>query len=159
MIMKALFGLAAVATIILVFPALAASDGRYTINTPGSVTDNVTGLIWQQCYVSDKHWDAALAYCEDLYWAGFNDWRLPNIKELESLVDKTRSEPAINTDYFEVPFDDNYGIIGGYFWSSSSRAQNPTSAWGVDFGYGYVSNFGKSASYYYIYARCVRGGL
>ena len=59
-------------------------------NGDGTVTDNRTGLIWQQGEPGAMTWNSALTYCEGLSLAGSTDWRLPNIKELESLVDETR---------------------------------------------------------------------
>ena len=72
----------------------------YTDNGNGTVTDNVTGLMWEQKTADgssrDKDtthtWKDALAYCEDLILGGFSDWRLPNPKELERIVDLERQQ-------------------------------------------------------------------
>ena len=72
--------------------------GRFVDNTDGTVTDTVTGLMWTQDIVDasgdgvgnhddNVNWCAALNACEDLDFAGNDDWRLPNIRELESLLD------------------------------------------------------------------------
>ena len=122
-------------------------------NGDGTVTDHATGLMWQQTDSgSGMDWEAALAYAESATTAGYDDWRLPNVKELQSIVDYTRSPsasdaadlgPAIDTDYFEITelpsgmtaYDSDYG----YFWSSTSAyfggdSQEYYYAWYVAFG-------------------------
>jgi hypothetical protein len=65
---------------------------RFRDNRNGTVTDEATGLTWQQADSGKgMDWAAALAYAEGLVLAGRDDWRLPNAKELQSLVDYTRS--------------------------------------------------------------------
>jgi len=122
----------------------------FTDHGDGTVMDNGTGLMWQQ-EVDDlwrKDWEAALAYCESLDLAGHTDWRLPDVKELRSLVDNTRHDPAIDTTYFP---DAN----SSYYWTSSTYTQSPSYAWRVLFIDGYIShhNFDKTTS---DYVRCVR---
>lgn len=64
----------------------------------GTITDTVTGRMWQKGYsmigfpVSD--WEKHLSYCENLELAGYDDWRLPNIRELETILDDTQYEPT-----------------------------------------------------------------
>lgn len=130
----------------------AATLPRFTDNGNGTVTDIRTGLMWQQATGSNgaaMTWKAALAYCENLSLAGYTDWRLPNIRELASLADLSRYNPAINTGYFPDTKSDNY-------WSSSTYANYTGYAWGVYFSYGYGYNDLKS--YYSYYVRAVRGG-
>jgi len=67
----------------------------YTDNGDGTVTDTSTDLMWQQVSSSSKTWKEALVYCEGLNLGGHTDWRLPNIKELQSLVDYSLRESAI----------------------------------------------------------------
>jgi len=76
------------------------SAGGYTDNGDGTITDISTGLMWQKTSSSGKTWEGALAYCEGLNLGSNTDWRLPTIKELRSLVDYSRYNPAINTTYF-----------------------------------------------------------
>ena len=81
-------------------------------NGDGTITDNATGLMWQQADSGNgMDWEDALAYAESATLAGYDDWRLPNIKELQSIVDYTHSPsagdaanlgPAIDTDYFQI---------------------------------------------------------
>ena len=119
----------------------------YTDNGDGTVTDNVTGLMWQQVVPSATYtWANAVAYCPTLALAGHSSWRLPSRIELESIVDFGQSSPSINGTYFpSTPKD--------WFWASSPVAGSPSYAWGVYFfngsaSYGVVSGAG--------YVRCVR---
>ena len=116
-------------------------------NGDGTVTDMVTGLMWQQLTVGKMNWEDAIAYCENLILAGYDDWRLPNLKELTFIVDYTRHDPSINRTYFPntMPF---------VYWSSSPYAGHSYHAWLVNFYYGGVYN-GAKAGHYYV--RCVRG--
>ncbi len=109
------------------------------------VTDLVTGLIWQKEHVTDKSWEEALAYCQELNYANETDWRLPNVNELASLVNIEVSYPS--SDFPDMP--------SNWFWSSSSHASNAGSAWLVNFLNGFVSNYLKTNNYD---ARCVCAG-
>ncbi|MBN2362299.1 MAG: DUF1566 domain-containing protein [Deltaproteobacteria bacterium] len=126
------------------------------------VADAVTRLIWQGCTAGQtgatcqtgsgeiKTWQQALAYCEGLTWGGSSDWRLPDTKELASLVDDTRVEPSIDVTAFPATPE-------SWFWSSSSYAKNCSAAWSVEFQKGSVIYFfGKILTEY---VRCVRTGL
>ena len=122
-----------------------ATSSDFTTSSDGkTVTDNRTGLMWQKEYVS-KTWQQALKYCEDLSYAGYTDWRLPNKNELASLVNYEKSGSPYS--YFpDVPSNE--------FWSSSTRVSSTGyAAWSVDFNYGSVGNYTKTSS---IYVRCVR---
>ena len=110
--------------------------GRFVDNGDGTVTDNCTGLMWQKDTVdlngdgmidiSDAFtWQEALKYCESLSFAGHDDWRLPNVRELQSSVDYGRFNPTI---------DPVFGRLGhGRYWSSSSGLGFPDNAWYVSF--------------------------
>jgi hypothetical protein len=117
-------------------------------NGDGTVSDNRTGLIWQQGEPGAMTWGSAVTYCEGLSLAGSTDWRLPNIKELESLVDEARSDPPIDTTKFP-------GAVVARYWSSTTIAASPQQAWDVAFGIGYSEPQLKSSSYNF---RCVRSG-
>ena len=71
----------------------------------GVVKDDIYKLMWQDGDLSPHEMthDEAVHYCENLNSAGFNDWRLPTIKELLSITDDTRFEPAINKAFKNVP--------------------------------------------------------
>jgi hypothetical protein len=145
------------------------TDPRFTDNEDGTVTDNVTGLIWLKdadCAGTSVNWATALSYANALYDGctscfgttgdcGLDDdsiagdWRLPNIHELHSLVDLTQSYPALPPDY---PFS---GVRSDYYWSSTTDASYADCAWGVILLGGYV-NEGSKACTTYVWP--VRGG-
>ena len=77
---------------------------NFVDNQDGTVTDTTTGLMWQKGYqLPVTYWNDNLRYCEDLELAGHMDWRLPNIRELETLVDDTRYDPSINPIFGSYP--------------------------------------------------------
>lgn len=134
----------------LMFVFSSVSWADFVDNENGTVTDTVTGLMWQQGYSGKRSWQEALAYCEGCTEAGYADWRLPNIRELESIVDWTEYEPAIDTVFDCRSFS---------YWSSSTNADNPNYAWSVGFWHGDVSNVtDKDVDQFDSYVRCVRGG-
>ncbi len=117
--------------------------------------DNATGLMWASngsgagCYSGGtRTWVQAVDWAEGLTFAGYSDWRLPNRRELESIVDSGRYDPAINPAYFP-------NTRGGYCWSGSTYAGDAALAWLVNFFYGYVFGGSKADAYY---VRAVRGG-
>lgn len=138
------------ALICVLLPGVSAA-GSQTDNGNGTVTDSGTLLTWQQGETYSMTWESALSYCEGLSLAGQTDWRLPNIKELSSLVDDSKtSDPAINITLFP-------DIVSSFYWSSTTTAHNTSIALGVNYfiiGYG-NDEFSKTNLYY---ARCVRGG-
>ena len=76
------------------------ATNSFADNGDGTVTDTATGLMWQQADDGvARDWGEALAYAEDLTLAGHGDWRLPNAKELQSIVDYSRS-PGASTTWF-----------------------------------------------------------
>ena len=91
----------------------------YTDNMDGTVTDNVTGLMWEQKTDDggprDKDntytWKDALAYCESLLLGEHSDWRMPTPKELERIVDLTKSSPAIDTEIFLILTQESIGQV------------------------------------------------
>jgi hypothetical protein len=124
------------------------ATGGYTDNGDGTVTDASTGLMWQQAGSSNKNWGQALAHCSGLSLGNYADWRLPTIKELRSLADYSRYNPAINITYFP-------NTVSSYYWSSTTGAYKTGDAWVESFDYGYDTNNGKYAN---SYVRAVRGG-
>ncbi|WP_321404863.1 DUF1566 domain-containing protein [Maridesulfovibrio sp.] len=90
----------------------------------GSVEDKATGLIWQQQDSIEKlNWEQALNYCEKLDYAGRNDWRLPNVKELQSIVDYTRSPKTSGTAAIDPIF--KVTDRESYYWSSTTHLDGP----------------------------------
>jgi hypothetical protein len=121
----------------------------YTDHGNSTVTDEITGLMWEQVFSDEKMpWSDALTYCEANTTGGYNDWRLPGILELSTLVDAGRSNPPIDPTAF--PSTPNEA-----FWSSSSHAYYSDYAWLVFFNLGYVTGDAKSSDYR---VRCVRRG-
>jgi hypothetical protein len=118
-------------------------------NGNGTVTDTGTGLMWQQHEQADKSWNNALSYCEGLTLGNHSDWRLPNIREHESVIDDARYDPAIDKSFFPNAYS-------SYYLSSSTFAGNPGHAWLVSLYDGGIYNFLGKDSIYYV--RCVRGG-
>ncbi|MCP4229880.1 MAG: DUF1566 domain-containing protein [bacterium] len=105
-------------------------ENLFVDNGDGTVTDAATGLMWQQ---SDdgvgRNWEEALDYAEDLDYAGHSDWRLPNAKELQIIVDYSRNDPAINPIFTMVDED-------GFYWVSTTHGDHYGSAVYICFGKG-----------------------
>jgi hypothetical protein len=121
----------------------------YIDNGDGTVTDNITKLMWQQAVLPATTmytWAEAKAFCPTLILAGHNDWRLPSIIELASIVDLGQSYPSINGTYFSTT--PQY-----VFWSSSPLAGSSSNAWLVGFYDGTLYNYDASNP---SNVRCVR---
>jgi len=123
------------------------------------VIDGNIGLVWQRT-LPDSYtgcaggingstctWEKAVDYCSNLNYAGYDDWRLPTIKELMSLADYGRKNPAIDTDFFPE-------TKSAVYWSSSGYANLSSLAWGIDFekGSSYLGNKDNNEL-----VRCARG--
>ena len=134
---------------------------RYTVNADGTVVDKKTALTWMRCalgqtwdngactgFAQPYTWQSALQSAESAVFAGLNDWRLPNQKELQSLVESRCYDPAINLTVFP-------NVTGDYFWSSSPVAGDSNYAWLVDFNHGSDRWHSKVSTYY---VRLVRSG-
>lgn len=120
----------------------------YQDNGNATVTDLNTGLMWQK---SDdgttRGWQDASDYCIDIDLGGYDDWRLPEQFELQSIVDYGRVDPAINPVF---------SCQSSYYWSATIYARHTTNAWVVYF------YDGNDTAYFKIpgnYVRCVRTGL
>jgi hypothetical protein len=109
-------------------PALV--ENHFTDNGDGTVTDNLTQLMWQKNpAASALTWEQALSTAEGLGLAGFEDWRLPNIKELYSIHDPARTNPAADPVFGLQP--------GGKYWASTSiPGQQGVKAWYFDARFG-----------------------
>jgi hypothetical protein len=124
-------------------------EKTYVDNGDGTVTDLSTGLVWQQATAGTMDWKSALKYCERLNLGGCSNWRLPNIKELASIVDLSRSGPSIDTTYFP-------DTMGYQYWSSTTSVVNAGNVNYIDFNNGYIDSILKS--YSFIFVRAVREG-
>jgi hypothetical protein len=99
----------------------------YDTSAPEVVRDNVTGLLWQRStFPAGYNWNDANAACADLTLGGLTGWRLPRLVELVSLVDFTRSDPAIDTDAFP-------GTASAEFWAVETDLTIPGLGWYVYF--------------------------
>jgi len=163
------------------------ANPRFTDNGDGTVTDNNTGLIWlkQANAIGNLHsgfdtdgiagdgkveWQSAMDFVTAMnagtYDGGvtpagtYNDWRLPNVKELESLIDFGFSGPALSNAAGTGHWSEGDAFISvqnNYYWSSTSYAGNPSGyAWLVYLHVGYGNSTGKTSVYYYVWP--VRGG-
>ena len=135
-------------------------------NGDDTVTDNCTGLMWQQDTadigndgtITDaddvRLWCDAITYCEELTFGAGNhtDWRLPNVRELHSLVDFSRESPAIDTDFFAATAGGNRA-----YWSSTSIASsNGDWEWIVFFDTGRLSSVCRPIEQAHGHVRAVR---
>ncbi len=129
-------------------------DSRFTTNGNGTVTDNKTKLIWMRCSLgqtwdgatcsgdaSTYIWQQALTAAESHGFGGSGAWRLPNIKELVSIVEISCYDPAINQTIFPL-------TPSGKFWAASPDTRNGAYAWYVGFNYGHDYSGDKNDSRY-----------
>ena len=99
-------------------------ENRFVNNGDGTISDLATGLMWARADSGrTMNWQQALAYCENLKLAGHDDWRLPNAKELQSIVDYTRAPDARRPDRRGAAIDPVFGITDteSWFWSSTTH--------------------------------------
>lgn len=140
---------------------LAAQIGAtpFTDNGDGTVRDQATNLVWQKCSqglsgtscssgsATTATWASAVSYCTSLSLAS-KTWRLPNVNELRSIVDYTKtSSPTIDSTAFPA-------TVAYIYWTSTTNGVNIGAAWYVYFLEGYVASPNKTGSYY---VRCVSG--
>ena len=134
-------------------------SGGFTDNGNGTVTDNLTGLIWLKnanCF-GKKDWAGALSAANALAngtcglsdGSSAGDWRLPNLNELRSLFDPSRLAPYLPASH---PFT---GVQSSLYWTSTSYAGKPSLVWRLYLGDGSVS---YNVKWYPIYVWPVRGG-
>lgn len=108
---------------------------RFVDNHDGTVTDESTGLMWQQHDSGHgMDWEAALSYCQNLTLAGHSDWRLPNAKELEYIVNYSRSPGSTDSAAIDPVFEttsitDEAGLKDyPYFWTSTTHVSQVSAA-------------------------------
>jgi hypothetical protein len=121
-----------------------AGGARYLV-AADTVQDQRTGLTWQRRSDGQlRTWEAARASCQAPGLGG-TGWRLPSMKELQSIVDEARANPAIDPVFGETPLDP--------FWTATPVVAAPGSAWRVSFPHGYTYDAAATNEYH---ARCVR---
>jgi Protein of unknown function (DUF1566) len=136
-------------------------NSRYVMSNDGTVLDKQTGLTWKRCSEGQiweyglctgsftyMDWETALQTAENTVFAGKNDWRVPNLKELYSLIEERCHSPAINTTAF--PYTP---IV--QFLSSTPDAKNGGYMWFVNFCF-YQDR--RDYKTYGFAVRLVRGG-
>jgi len=147
-----------------IFESTPTSD--FTLHADGTATHNKTGLMWKRCaegriwdgttctwvLADGGIWSAALSTAEGSTFAGYDDWRLPNAKELYSIIETCGHSPAINLTVFpNLPTYQRY-------WSATTYAPDTTAAWNVDFSSGDIDGvFQSNKSSDSNFVRLVRG--
>ena len=102
-------------------------------------------------------WKAAIDYCESLSLCDHDDWRLPNINELRSIVDRTRKHPAIAPEFTHV----GLSFLSREYWSSTGLTSDENYVWSIGFIHGMsdtaskIQVDGKDVEHF---VRCVQGG-
>ncbi len=144
---------------------------RFTDNSNGTVTDNLTGLIWlknanagNDCAGADvgtETWANALASaaaCNTAAYAGYTDWRLPNVREMQSLIHYGFYNPAVPNTAGTGQWTAGYpftGVQSNFYWTSTTYAGLYSSAWTVYLLDAAVAAYDKSNTFY---VWPVRGG-
>lgn len=130
------------------------NNSRFTILTDfdsQAVRDNETGLVWERTLAGGAgiSWASASYACINKSVAGRKAWRLPSIAELLSLVDTTKTNPALPSGH---PFSG----IQSIYWSSTTIQDLPTFVWGIDLPTEGTITIDKSST---VSAWCVRGTM
>lgn len=143
----------------------AQNDSNYPLyedNGDGTITDMVTGLMWQQGLFNNKYpYAMCVAYADTCTLAGYGDWRLPTIKELYSLIlftgstglDESSAVPYINTDYFDFRFGTEFGeryIDSQYATKTiytSTTMNGDETMFGVNFADGRIKGYPTSKDF------------
>ncbi len=121
---------------------------KFKDNGNGTVTDLATGLMWQrEDDNNERLWGDANIHCQGLSLGGYQNWRVPNIKELQSIVDRRVVDPGIDGSVFP-------NTIANTYWSATTSANNNTEAWVIDFSNDFVAPVFKASHTWYV--RCVR---
>jgi hypothetical protein len=146
----------------------------YTDNRDGTITDNNTCLVWEKksddgsihdkdsVYTWDNAFDMHVATLNATNFAGYNDWRVPNVKELQSIVNYENFDPAVSPEFNNACIPGCNGLncsctaTSVEYFSSSIKAFVPVEPWVVDFFDGGVPNRGKGRGTGHV--RAVRGG-
>jgi hypothetical protein len=136
------------------------SEGRYVDNGDGTVTDNCTDLQWLKetadvngdGQINDDgdvlDWCSSLQFCESLDFAGHDDWRLPNVREFQSIIDYGEGfmHPVLTARTY-------------LYWSSTNvTLRSPDWAWYVHLGSGCILGYPKDSVYFVLAVRSVSRG-
>jgi arylsulfatase A-like enzyme len=105
----------------------------FTDNGNGTITDSVTGLMWQKVDNGESTWETAVANAAGITTGGYNDWRLPTPSELFSILNHNNGNPAaIDTTYFP----NNPGGTAGYWWTGDLYGSSTVNVWCANAGGG-----------------------
>lgn len=127
---------------------------NYVDNQDATITDNATGLMWMQNdNTTSILWESALSYAEDFTFAGYSDWRLPDVKELQGIVDYSRSpatsnSAAINPVFNCTQITDEAGVADYPYYMSSTTFSSQTPTDGTHACY---VSFGRAMGYMAVY--------
>ncbi|CAK0744897.1 exported hypothetical protein [Gammaproteobacteria bacterium] len=140
---------------------LTTPSSDFVDNQDGTMTHKKTGLMWAKCSVGQNYnygncdgsallmaWGDALTAAINYGVGGYQDWRLPNVKELQSLVERGCHSPAINDSVFP-------GTSAGEYWTSTTYTYDPQYVWHFNFGAGHSSADTRNNGYA---VRFVRAG-
>ncbi len=126
-----------------------------TIGGDAVVFDRATGLMWPQDgskaganHGGRLNWANALIYCNGLNFAGFTDWRLPNIKELQSILNYGATDPCVYGAWSNFNYVDHTNC-----WSSTTVFVNTTRAWVIHFDAGDKWKTDKTATHFLLAVR------
>ena len=136
----------AVQTIFVIFLSCQPASGQLVANQDGTLGDVATHLQWTATDEGTETWADAISTCKNLTAAGHDDWRLPNTRELLTLVDTGVKEPAA---------DPLLNLATTSYWTATSTLPDASRAWSVNFQYGAESPAAKDSV---LSIRCVRGG-
>lgn len=130
-----------------------ATSSHLVNNGNGTVSDPKTGLMWKQCSEGQSGADCAVggaihytlktaleqvATLNSQGFAGYTDWRIPNIKELRTIIERQCHQPSIRLDLFP-------NTPSSWYWSASPYAKDAAAIWGIGFDAGYDGKNSKSA--------------
>ncbi|WP_446011039.1 Lcl domain-containing protein [Candidatus Electrothrix sp.] len=145
----------------------AQQNERFRIDENGLVTDISTGLTWSRCAygqawddssqsctgtIENLIWNDALVGIDNIEYAGFSDWRMPNMKELASII-LFGCSPAINEDFFSVIEGTNQNV-----WTSQADARVPENSWLFMLSSDGIVREGDKITTPWAYSYMVRGG-
>jgi len=138
---------------------------RFTVmDDTNCVLDNLTGLMWARNanLFGQVNWATAVASCNDLVYGGYDDWRLPNVRELYSLIVLEYGSPLLcNTaGTAKLTANDPFNVVSAWmaasYWTSTTSAKVPNNAWHVELSRGWIYNSNTKSTACYVWP--VRGG-
>ena len=137
-------------TVLLIIISVSSLMGDFTRNINEVVRDSKSDLEWQDNNESNStnlNWIEAITHCENLTLDAKSDWKLPNLNELNLLLDDGKANPSIDSVFQYINSND--------YWSSTTYINGSDYGWYVSFSDGNKNAYPKYDQYY---VRCVRGG-